>query len=222
MQKKRNFLFVSKRSLLLAFMVVVLIGILCESLTSCASEQTSANVSSPTPQNSDPAHQDALPDSVKVTGQSEQVLLHTHVTTGNQIYECQASTTNPSGFAWTLQAPFALLEANDGTNVIHSTGPTWLYTQDGSRVEGKVGQFTAPDGKVVPASVAPDANAIPWLRVDVTSHLGNTGLFTRVDQIQRLRTVGGTAPKDTCDHETANKHVIESVPYQADYVFWGH
>lgn len=222
MQKKRNFLFIRKRRLLLACMIVALIGILCESLTSCANEQTSTNTSSLYSQNSNPADQDVLPDSVKVTGQSEKVLLDTHVTTGNQIYECQASTTNPSGLAWALQAPFALLEADDGTNVIHSTGPTWLYTQDGSRVEGKVGQFTTPDGKVVPASATPDANAIPWLRVDVTNHLGNTGLFTRVDQVQRLHTVGGIAPKDACDRETANKHAIKSVPYQADYVFWGH
>jgi hypothetical protein len=203
-------------------MAVALIGILSGTLVTNARDFTSANRSHPSSQDSDPANQDALPDSVKVTGQGEKVLLDVHTTEGYQIYECQASTTDPSGFAWTFQAPFAILSADDGTNVIHSTGPLWLYTQDGSKVEGKVGQFTAPDGKVVPASATPNADAIPWLRLDVTNHLGNTGLFSQVDQIQRLHTEGGKAPNRVCNSETANKHVIVSVPYQAEYVFWGH
>jgi hypothetical protein len=97
----------------------------------------------------DPTNQDALPESVKVTDAGEQVLLRAAVTEGYQIYECKASTSAPGGFAWQFQAPFAFLKADDGANVLHSTGPVWLYTQDGSEIMAKIGQFTNPDGSVV-------------------------------------------------------------------------
>lgn len=222
MQNKLSFPAIRRRSLLLAFMAVTLIGILSGTSITNASELVSSSRSHSNSHRSDPADQSALPDSVKVTGQGEKVLLDAYVTKGYQIYECQTSTTDPSGFAWTFQAPFAILEANDGTDVVHSTGPTWLYTQDGSKIEGKVGQFTTPDGKVVPASATPNADAIPWLRLNVTNHLGNTGLFSQVDQVQRLHTVGGKAPKKVCNSKSAEEHVLISVPYQAEYVFWGH
>ena len=170
----------------------------------------------------DPNNQSALPASVKVTGAQETVLLRTAVVEGYQIYECQASTINASGFAWTLQAPFAVLKADQGTNVIHSTGPVWLYTQDGSEVRAAVGNFTTADGSVVPASATPDATAVPWLRLSVTEHLGKTGLFSNVDQVQRLYTKGGVAPTRGCNQAIANQHVILPVSYTAEYVFWGH
>jgi hypothetical protein len=170
----------------------------------------------------DPSDQSNLPDSVKVTSQDETVLLRVSVREGEQIYECQASTTDPDGFAWKFQAPFALLKADNGTNVIHSTDPTWLYTQDGSEVKGKIGQYTRPDGTVVSATATPDASSVPWLRLDVIEHRGNNGLFSQVDQIQRLYTEGGQAPKDDCNRDTANEHVIRSIKYTAEYVFWGH
>lgn len=169
----------------------------------------------------DPSDQSKLPDSVKVTGEGETVLLRATVSEGRQIYDCQTSTTDPSGYAWKFQAPFALLKADDGTNVIHSTDPTWLYTQDGSEVEGHVGQYSNPDGTIISATATPDANSIPWLRLDVTVHRGNNGLFSRVDQIQRLYTEGGKAPKGGCNRDAASSHVIQSIAYTAEYVFWG-
>ena len=170
----------------------------------------------------DPSKQDSLPDSVKVTTNGEKVLLRASVTEGSQIYECQASASDPNSFAWKLQAPFALLRADNGTNVVHSTDPTWLFTRDGSEVKGKVGQYTSPDGTIVPATATPDANSLPWLRVDVTEHRGNSGLFSNVDEIQRLYTSGGIAPSASCDRAAANDHVIMTVAYSAEYVFWGH
>jgi len=158
---------------------------------------------------------------VKVTGSGETVLLRAAVTEGNQIYECQASTTDPSGFAWKFQAPFAFLKADNGTNVIHSTGPVWLNTEDGSIIQAKVGQYTDPSGTVVAASATPNADAIPWLRLDVTNHTGNFGLFSNVDQVQRLYTTEGKAPTGGCNQEAANKHTIQQVEYTAEYVFWG-
>ncbi|GHO93637.1 hypothetical protein KSF_036850 [Reticulibacter mediterranei] len=170
----------------------------------------------------DPTNQDKLPESVKVKGDGLTVLLRAPVVEGSQIYECQASTTDASGFAWKFQAPFAFLKADDGTNVIHSTGPAWLYTQDGSIVLAAVGKFTDSTGATVPASATPDAKSIPWLRLDVTEHKGSTGLFSKVEQIQRLYTKGGIAPSFGCNQDDAKHHVTQSVNYTAEYVFWGH
>jgi Protein of unknown function (DUF3455) len=224
MQKKRAFLSIFSCALLLAIVLACLVGILSKSPTASAGAlvpQKQSTLKNQYLHYPDPTNQDALPASVKVTGKDEKVLLRASVTKGYQIYECKASTTTPGTFAWQFQAPFAFLKADNGTNVIHSTGPTWLYTQDGSEIMAKVGQFTNPDGSVVPASATPNASAIPWLRLDVTVHLGSNGLFSNVDQVQRLYTRGGIAPKSGCNLNAANNHVIHSVPYTAEYVFWG-
>ncbi len=230
MQKKRIILFVLGGVLLLTVIAVGLIALL--------SQNSTAHGSGPAPTKApllnnqdhqtqafdypDPTNQDGLPASVKVASDSETVLLRAAVTDGYQIYECQASASDPSGFAWKFQAPSAILKADDGTNVVHSADPTWLYTQDGSEVKAKVGQFANTYGTVVPANATQDAKSIPWLRLDVTDHQGNEGLFSHVDQIQRLYTTGGKAPTDGCNQNAANNHVIQSVHYTAEYVFWGH
>jgi Protein of unknown function (DUF3455) len=169
----------------------------------------------------DPTDQSALPESVRVTAKGETVLLRAAVVEGYQIYECQPSTTDSSGFAWKLQAPFAFLKTDANTNILHSTGPSWLYTQDGSEIRAALGKFTA-NGKVVPASATPDTTTIAWLRLDVTDHRGNAGLMSKVDQVQRLYTHGGKAPASGCNRDAANQHVIQPVSYTAEYVFWGH
>lgn len=224
MQKKRTILSISSGALLLAVIAACMAGILSKSPSASANElaqKTRSTLNTQQLHYPDPTNQDALPASVKVTTKGEKVLLRASVTKGYQIYECKASTTAPGSFAWQFQAPFAFLKADNGTNVIHSTGPTWLYTEDGSAIMAKVGQFTQPDGTIVPASATPNASAIPWLRLDVTVHLGSTGLFSKVDQVQRLYTKGGIAPSGGCNQGTANNHVIRSVPYTAEYVFWG-
>jgi len=168
-----------------------------------------------------PEKQVGVPDIVKVTG-NKKVVYAAPVTDGIQIWECVAvaKTVNPSGFDWKNQAPFAFLKGDDGTNVIHSTDPTWLYTLDGSEVKAKVSKSTGKDGKQVDAKVIVDANSIPWLRLDVTQHVGPDGLFTPVTEIQRTNTVGGKKPTDKCDAHVAMMHPIKRVPYKADYVFW--
>ena len=226
MKKKRVFLTVLSAVILLAVVAVGLIGMLYKNsivtpFTSAGSLLNSQNRQKQDLHYPDPSNQNGLPDSIKVTSYNETVLLRASVKEGRQIYECQASTTDPGGYAWTLQAPFALLKADNRTNVIHSTGPIWLYTQDGSEVKGQIGQYTSPDGKLLPALAMPDINSVPWLRLSVTQHEGNSGLFDRVDQIQRLYTVGGNAPKDGCNRDAANDHAIQSVAYTAEYVFWG-
>jgi hypothetical protein len=230
MQKKRIIFSVLSGVLLLTVIAVGLIAILSKNSTANAGKSATPtkgpHINDQHQQTQDfkypdPTNQNGLPDNVKVIGDGETVLLRASVTEGYQIYECQASTTDPSGFAWKLQAPSAMLRADNGTNVIHSTDPTWLYTQDGSEVKAKVGQFTNAEGTVVPATATPDANSIPWLRLDVSNHQGNYGLFSNVDQIQRLYTAGGKAPSDGCNQNAANNHVIQSVHYTAEYVFWG-
>lgn len=99
---------------------------------------------------------------------------------GSQVYVCQ---TSGSSYAWTLQAPDALLYKRGkkvGTQ----------YT-DGSLVIGtKVSAFT------------PDATTIPWLLLQATSH-ADKGKMDDVTFVQRLYTEGGLAPDAatcTADH----------------------
>jgi hypothetical protein len=177
----------------------------------------------------DPMDQSALPAAVRVNTDSngdgdtdESVLVSASVDEGYQVYECQTSSTSSTGYAWTLQAPYTILRTSNGNVILHSTGPSWFYTPDGSMVVGATGTYTDANGNTSPASATPNASAIPWLRVDVKTHLGKTGLFNNVNEIQRLYTTGGLAPKTTCNQSVANKHQLFSSPYTAEYVFWGH
>jgi hypothetical protein len=115
---------------------------------------------------------------------------------GVQIYQC-----GPDG-KWLFQAPRASLVDDEGNLVAeHFSGPTW-QAADGSTVVGRViSRFT------------PDANAIPWLLLEAASNTGD-GSFSKVKYIQRLNTVGGTAPSESC-----RKSVLLEVSYSALYVF---
>jgi hypothetical protein len=123
---------------------------------------------------------------------------------GVQIYGCQASAT---GFAWVFQAPEAKLYNRHGRLVgKHYAGPTWEY-QDGSKVVGaKIAGFT------------PDPSSIPWLLLGAASHDG-LGLLSTVTFIQRLDTVGGTAPAAaSCDADHVGE--IQRIDYTATYFFY--
>lgn len=115
---------------------------------------------------------------------------------GQQIYQC-----GPDG-KWLFQAPRASLYDDEGNLVAeHFSGPTW-QAADGSTVVGRViSKFT------------PDETAIPWLLLEAASNTGD-GSFSRVKYIQRLYTVGGTAPADPC-----RKSELVEVDYSARYVF---
>jgi hypothetical protein len=110
------------------------------------------------------------------------------------------------GMSWIFVAPHAVLfaGAQDGGVVgIHFGGPTW-ESNSGSKVVGAVIDHCTPD---------PDA--IPWLLLGAASTEG-PGIFQDVTYIQRLNTVGGTAPTDPghCAGQMA------LVPYTADYFFY--
>jgi hypothetical protein len=137
-----------------------------------------------------------------------QSLLFKASAKGSQIYVCKANSDNLNSFKWTLKAPDALLFNEQGQQVgKHYAGPTW-ESNDGSKVIGLLKAQTN----------APQATTIPWLLLSGRSHQGN-GIFSPVNWIQRLHTVGGKAPLRGCDR--AHKDLEVSVAYQADYYFWG-
>jgi Protein of unknown function (DUF3455) len=115
---------------------------------------------------------------------------------GVQIYQC-----GPDG-KWLFQAPRASLYDDDGHLVAeHFSGPTW-QAADGSTVVGRV-----------ISKAAPDPTAIPWLLLEAASSTGD-GFFSKVKYIQRLNTVGGKAPSESCEVPQ-----LLEIKYLALYVF---
>jgi len=125
---------------------------------------------------------------------------------GVQIYECAAKGSQ-SAFDWAFRAPEAALADRSGRAIgKHYAGPTW-ESVDGSAV---VGDAKARDP-------GPDPSAIPWLLLTAKSSTG-TGVFTQTKSIQRVKTVGGTAPAQACG--ATNVGEIARVPYTATYYFY--
>lgn len=111
-----------------------------------------------------------------------------------------------TGTAWEFVAPEAELFGDpcyQGSIGIHYAGPTW-ETHDGSKVVA-----------VRQTGCAPFRGAIPWLRLGVTES-SPRGRLARVTHIQRVNTIGGTAPGEpgTFIGEEAR------VPYTAEYYFY--
>jgi Protein of unknown function (DUF3455) len=111
-----------------------------------------------------------------------------------------------SGTNWAFIGPEATLFADQcyDTEVgIHYGGPTW-EANDGSLVQG-VREFDC----------TPFRGAIPWLRLRATFTSGN-GRFGRVTYIQRVNTIGGTAPAQP----GAFVGDEARVPYTTEYYFY--
>ena len=126
---------------------------------------------------------------------------------GVQIYECGVSKADPARFEWIFKAPEAELFDRAGNRIgKHYAGPTW-EADDGSTVAAAAKE--RDDG--------PDANAIPWLLLSVTSAEGN-GVFGHTLSVQRLNTSGGKAPADGCNQAQLGK--IARVNYRAIYNFY--
>jgi hypothetical protein len=136
-------------------------------------------------------------DSVNVPP-GNKVSLHAYAL-GVQIYRWD-------GAKWVFLAPEAALYADPcyeeqvGT---HYAGPTW-ESKDGSKVVG-----------TRLAGCTPFRGAIPWLKLGAASTSGR-GKFERVTFIQRVNTIGGTAPAE------AGLFVGDEarVPYTAEYYFY--
>ena len=119
---------------------------------------------------------------------------------GVQIYQW-------NGANWTFVAPEATLFANagdDGEVAIHFGGPTW-QSNSGSKVVGKI----------PPAAVTVDTNAIPWLRLEAVNPEG-PGIYAATTFIQRVNTTGGKAPSIN----GAFVGQVARIPYTADYFFY--
>lgn len=134
-----------------------------------------------------------VPEAIKVPAGNKKIAAMP--ARGVQTYQCTAG-------AWTFLQPDAILVNRGRAEVLHSKGPVWTSTRDGSSVTAAA-QANSP----VP-------NAIPQLLLKSTGNRG-PGIFANVTFIQRLNTTGGVAPTGACTDGTT-----ASVPYTADYTFW--
>jgi hypothetical protein len=151
----------------------------------------------PVPTSSKPAAppQFQIPDAVEVP--SGNRLAGSFEGHGVQIYQC----TNNS---WTLLQPAAIISDNGNPIALHSKGPVWVSTIDGSEVSATP----------VPNAMVNHDDAIPELLLKATENHG-AGQFGSVTYVQRLATKGGLPPKGRCDDQ-----VQVSVPYSASYLFY--
>jgi hypothetical protein len=146
-----------------------------------------------------------VPDSLKVPP-TQTLSLETRAT-GVQIYDCKPNKDDPTRFEWVFRAPEADLFDPAGQKIgKHYAGPTW-ESNDGSKVVGEV--KARDDG--------PDVNAIPWLLLSAKSTSG-VGVLGQTVSIQRVQTVGGTAPVEGCSQAQTGKEI--RVPYKATYYFY--
>jgi hypothetical protein len=136
----------------------------------------------------------------------EALTLRAHAV-GVQIYRCSADKNDAARYEWVSKAPEADLFDHSGGRIgKHYAGPTW-EARDGSKVVGEVAA----------RADSPDPSAVAWLLLNAKSTSGS-GVFTRVRFVQRLRTVGGNAPRDGCTQAAAGSEV--RVPYSAEYWFY--
>jgi hypothetical protein len=134
---------------------------------------------------------------------------HTRIVTalqadGVQIYEAKPQSGGALG--WSLVGPDAKLETLDGQLVgIHSVGPRWK-ANDGSEVKA-----TKPP---LQNWKSPDPKSAAWLLLEVSSE-GSEGLFSGIEYVMRVSTIGGAAPAEPPTQAGEKK----SVPYRAIYLF---
>lgn len=118
---------------------------------------------------------------------------------GVQTYTCTDG-------AWKLLEPAATLWAKNDhsrrTVALHSRGPVWVSTVDGSAVNATA------------IATSPKTGTIPELLLQATATRG-TGVFADVSYIQRLDTHGGVAPTTACTGTDQT-----SVRYSATYTFY--
>jgi Protein of unknown function (DUF3455) len=137
-----------------------------------------------------------------------QALIKQLHATGVQIYQCQPAKNDPSQFEWAFKQPEAALLTKGGRNFgKHYGGPSW-EANDGSKVIGEV----------IAHYDSPNPNSIPLLLLRAKATSGN-GVFTGVQFVQRLNTVGGNAPLVACRQDQAGQQLRAT--YTADYLFYG-
>jgi hypothetical protein len=162
-----------------------------------------------------------VPAGLEVEPPNEAFLLGRGV--GTQNYVCQP-VDSLGRVAWTLFTPEATLFSDQHEQLItHFFSPNpdegfivrvaWQDSRDTSTVWARL-------IKAVPDPTG--SGAIPWLKLQaVGSQEGPTGgdTLSRTTFIQRLNTVGGSAPPTGCDRPTDVGHKA-FIPYTADYFFY--
>ncbi|MER5432630.1 DUF3455 domain-containing protein [Streptomyces sp. NPDC002588] len=132
-----------------------------------------------------------VPDGNKLTGVFDAK--------GVQTYTCTDG-------AWKLLEPAATLSYKSDKShrpvALHSRGPVWVSTVDGSAVNATA------------VATSPKTGTIPEVLLQATATRG-TGVFADVTYVQRLNTSGGVAPTTAC---TGTEQV--GVPYSATYAFY--
>jgi hypothetical protein len=137
-----------------------------------------------------------VPPSLRVP-RGNHLVVSLHVLRGVQVYKCEKGN-------WALLQPAANMARTGSSKptVLYTAGPEWVSTVDGTAVWGKPVKQVARKG------------TIPDLLVKAVKRRGS-GLFGRIDWIQRLKTSGGRAPRGRC---AAGK--IKAVSYHATERFW--
>ncbi len=117
---------------------------------------------------------------------------------GTQTYTCSGGRfTGPS-------VPEAGLFDGANRRIHHFGGPSWQSESDGSLITA------------APVANSPVPGAIPELLLEVKTRTGQ-GFLSTVTHIQRMNTFGGVAPSTACTDGQKT-----SVPYNANYIFWGN
>lgn len=143
-----------------------------------------------------------VPDKIK--GAASESLVRVVAAKGVQIYECRVKDGGTA--EWAFVAPEADLFDTGGRKVgRHYAGPRW-ESIDGSTITGTVKDRVD----------APHADAIPWLLLTARS-VGPDGSFSNVTSVQRVNTVGGSAPRTVCSPAARGR--VARAPYTADYYF---
>ncbi len=125
---------------------------------------------------------------------------------GFRLYALGVQIYRWNGTSWSFVAPEAALFADAGFKGqvgVHDAGPTW-ETNDGSKVTGAVLNRCTPF-----------PGAIPWLLLKATP-ASDHGALAHVTYIQRVNTIGGTAPAEPGAFVGAEARV----PYTAEYFFY--
>jgi hypothetical protein len=138
---------------------------------------------------------EAAPGSIDVPKGNK--LVATLPARGVQVYQCIDK-------AWTLLEPDATLTQHNEVVALHTRGPVWVSTVDGSAV----------NAAAVPGASVTREGAIPELLLKAAATRGD-GLFGKVTFVQRLETKGGLAPTGTCTPGTQI-----SSRYEARYTFF--
>jgi hypothetical protein len=155
---------------------------------------STAGTATPTPV----AQAENVPVAAAVQVPAGQKLVGEYRAAGVQTYSC-------TGNAWKGLEPTAtLVDKSDKPIIIHSRGPVWISTVDGSAVEAAPVDGAKNDVK----------GAVPELLLKTRTARGD-GLFGKVTYVQRLATEGGVAPSGGC-----RAGAQTSVPYKALYTFY--